>query len=92
MCNMYFRNRLLSLACGTDAVNVMISVHEASGLVKATYSNMSSCAQMRGATATLGFQTADIPGVGQKAFTVGVSAQVLDTSAKRQTMSFHSPN
>ena len=91
--NLYFRARLHDQTrCGPDAVNVMISVHETSGLVKATYSGMTNCAAMRGAGATLGFQTANIPGTGRKAFMVGYNTPVLDNSASRQTMSFHPPN
>ena len=90
--NLYFRNRLFSGTCGTDPVNVMISIHESSGLVKATYSGMSGCRLIRGGGATLGLQTASIPGVGRKHFLVGYNAEVLDDNASRQTMSFHPPN
>ncbi|MDH4392442.1 MAG: DVUA0089 family protein [Aquabacterium sp.] len=91
--NLYFRNRLFdTFACGADAVNVMVSVHESSGLVKATYSGMSGCRLIRGGAATLGMQTATIPGVGRKHFLVGYNAEVLDDNANRQTMSFHPPN
>ena len=76
--------------CGSDAVNVMVSVHESSGLVKASYSGMSGCSAMRGGSATLGFQTTG--GNTAKAFMVGYNAQVLDDNAPRQTMAFHPPN
>ena len=88
--NLYFRNRLFSSGCGIDAINVMISVHEASGLVKASYSNFSGCAAIRGGNATLGFQTTG--GAAATAFTVGVNSPVLDDNAGRQTMSFHPPH
>ena len=91
--NLYFRARLHdTTVCGTGAVNVMVSVHESSGLIKATYSGMPGCAQLRGSSATLGFQTANIAGVGRKAFMVGFNSPVLDDNASRQTMSFHPPN
>jgi hypothetical protein len=91
--NLYFRARLHNTTvCGTSAVNVMLSVHETSGLVKASYSGMGGCAPLRGSTATLGLQTANIAGVGRKAFMVGHNAPVLDDNASRQTMSFHPPN
>ena len=91
--NLYYRMRLHDRTiCGTNVVNVMVSVHETSGLVKATYSGMSGCASIRGASATLGFQTANLPGVGRKAFMVGFNSPVLDDNASRQTMSFHPPN
>lgn len=91
--NLYYRMRLHDRTiCSTNAINVMVSVHEASGLVKATYSGMSGCPSMRGASATLGMQTANLPGVGRKAFMVGFNSPVLDDNASRQTMSFHPPN
>lgn len=90
--NLYFRSRLFSAVCGSDPVNVMISIHESSGLVKATYSGMSGCRLIRGGGATLGLQTANVPGVGRKHFLVGYNAEVLDDNASRQTMSFHPPN
>ena len=89
--NLYFRSRLFdSLSCGTDAINVMVSIHESSGLIKASYSGMSGCATIRGASATFGLQTAG--GANAKAFTVGVNSPVLDDNAGRQSMSFHPPN
>ena len=88
--NLFFRNRLLSSVCGSDPINVMVSIHESSGLIKASYSGMSGCANIRGAGATFGFQTPG--GVNAKAFTVGVDSPVLDDNANRQTMSFHPPN
>ena len=42
--------------------------------------------------ATLGLQTASIPGVSRKHILVGYNAEVLDDNANRQTMSFHPPN
>ena len=88
--NLYFRNRLLSNACGANGVNAMISVHEGARLLKVTYSGMSGCAGLRGASATLGMQTTG--GVSAKAFTVGHNSPVLDDNASRQSMSFHPPN
>lgn len=95
--NLYFRSRLFaytsdgfSSGCGTDAVNVMVSVHESSGLIKATYSGMSGCARIRGSSATFGLQTTG--GANAKAFTVGVNSPVLDDNASRQSMSFHPAN
>lgn len=91
--NLYFRMRLrVSGTCtagSTDVVNVMVSVHESSGLVKASYSSMPSCLATRGGTATLGLQTAG--GSAAKAFMVGFNSPVLDDNAPRQTMSFHPP-
>lgn len=88
--NLYFRMRLFDPVCGTDAVNVMVSVHERSSLLKVTYSGMSSCLQMRGSSATLGMQTAG--GANAKAFLVSFNSPVLDDNAPRQSMSFHPPN
>lgn len=88
--NLYFRNRHRSQPCGTDDVNVMISVHEGSNLVKAAYSGMSGCAQMRGSTATFGFQTSGATSA--KAISVGFDSPVLDDNSPRQWMTFHPPN
>jgi hypothetical protein len=88
--NLYVRNRLFSSSCGSDGINVMISVHEASKLVKVEYSGMSGCAAIRGANATLGLQRTG--GALATAFTVSVDAPVLDDNAPHQSMSFHPPN
>lgn len=85
--NLYFRNRLLSTACGTDAVNVMISVHETSNLVRVTYSGMSGCLQMRGGAATVGLQGPN----GTDASLVSFNAPILDNDAPRQSVSFQPP-
>jgi hypothetical protein len=89
--NLYFRSRLFDTSsCGADPINVMVSIHESSGLIKASYSGMSGCPAIRGASATLGLQTTG--GASAKAFTVGYNSPVLDDNASRQTMSFHPPN
>lgn len=88
--HLYARQRLLNGVCGTDPVNVMLSVHEGSNLVHAEYSGMSGCANMRGASATLGMQTTG--GAAAKAFLVGYNAQVLDNDSSFQSISFHPPN
>ncbi|HEX2836952.1 MAG TPA: hypothetical protein VHN77_02370 [Phycisphaerales bacterium] len=85
--NLYFRNRLLSSACGTDAVNVMISIHETSNLVRVTYSGMSGCLQMRGGAATIGLQGPN----GTDASLVSFNAPILDNDAPRQSVSFQPP-
>jgi Collagen triple helix repeat (20 copies) len=84
--NLYFRNRLLATTCGSDAQNLMISVHEGSNAVGVSYSGFSGCASMQGGAATLGLQTTG--GGSARAFTVGVDSRVLDDNANRQTMSF----
>jgi Collagen triple helix repeat (20 copies) len=87
--NLYFHNRLFTSVCGTDGVNVMVSVHEGSNLVKASYSGLSGCAEIRGASATLGMQTTG--GSSATAFIVGYNSPILDDNASRQSMSFHPP-
>jgi hypothetical protein len=82
--NMYFRNRLFSSACGSDAVQVMLSIHEGSDLVDVNYIGMSTCLEIRGGSATFGIQTAN----GGEAFLVGVDSPVLDDNAGRQNMNF----
>jgi len=54
--NMYYRMRLFSSICGTDAVNIMISVHEGSNLIRASYTSFSGCFNIRGGSATFGLQ------------------------------------
>jgi hypothetical protein len=88
--NLYFRSRLHDAACGTDAINAMVSIHQGSNLIKVVYSGMSGCEAMRGGSATLGFQTSG--GTSAKAFTIGVNSPVLNDNASFQTMSFHPPN
>jgi hypothetical protein len=88
--NLYFRNRLFSPNCSTNGITVMISIHEGSGLIKATYSGFSGCSDLRGGSATLGFQTPG--GSSATAFTVGVDSPVLDDNTPGQSMSFHPPN
>jgi hypothetical protein len=87
--NLYFRNRLFSPVCGSDILNVMISVHEGSNLVKASYSTLSGCNEMRGGSATFGLQTTG--GSAATAFMVGYNSPILDDNASRQSMSFHPP-
>ncbi|MFO1488392.1 MAG: hypothetical protein U1F83_05080, partial [Verrucomicrobiota bacterium] len=89
--NLYFRSRLHDTAvCGSNAVNLMISIHESSGLMKVTYSGFSGCANIRGSGATFGFQTPG--GANAAAFMVGYNAPVLDDNATNQNMCFHPPN
>jgi hypothetical protein len=66
----------------------MLSVHEGSNLIKACYTSMSGCLEMRGGGATLGMQTAN----GGAAFLVGFNSPVLDDNRGEQSMSFHPPN
>jgi hypothetical protein len=87
--NLYFHNRLLSSACGADAVNLMIAIHEGSNLIRVSYSGMSGCANMRGSSATFGLQGPG--GAAARAFTAGVDAPILDDNAPRQTMSYLPP-
>lgn len=90
--NLFFRNRLFTAACGSDVAQVMLSVHEGSNLVKATYIGMSGCPGMRGASATLGLQAAG-GGASADAFLVGFDSPVLDDdpASGGQSMSFHPP-
>lgn len=85
--NLYFRNRLLTSACGSDAVNIMISIHESSNLVRVTYSGMSGCLNIRGGAATFGLQGPN----GTDASLVAFNAPILDNDAPRQSISFQPP-
>lgn len=84
--NMYFRYRLFSSGCGSNQVNVMISVHESSNLVTARYSSLTGCSDIRGASATFGFQAAG--GSSAEAFNVSTNSPQLDDQAPTNSMSF----
>lgn len=89
--NLYFRNRFLSV-CGTDPVNVMISIHEGSNLIRVTYLGMagpSGCAQIRGSAATFGLQGPG--GAAAEALMIGFNAPILDNDAPRQSISYQPP-
>jgi Collagen triple helix repeat (20 copies) len=87
--NLYFHSRLLSGTCGTDAVNAMIGIHEGSNLIKVSYSGFSTCAAMRGGSATFGLQGPG--GAAARAFVAGFNAPILDDNAPRQSISFLPP-
>ncbi|MBS0196523.1 MAG: hypothetical protein JSR77_07175 [Planctomycetes bacterium] len=87
--NLFFRNGLLSTACGSNVINVMISIHEGTNLIHCSYSNMTGCYNMRGGSATFGLQGPG--GAGASAYTVSVDAPILDDNASRQSISFQPP-
>ena len=82
--NLYFRQRLFSSVCASDAVQVMIQIHESSNIVNVTYSGFTGCAEIRGASATLGFTAAN----GQEAAMVSWNSPVMDDNRSFQSMSF----
>jgi hypothetical protein len=85
-----FRQRLFSTTCGSDAIEVMIHVHETSHMVVAVYKDLTGCANMRGSSATFGFQTSGSSNA--TAFQLGFNAPILDDNAERAIgMSFHPP-
>ena len=65
----------------------MIQIHEGSNIVNVTYSGFSGCANIRGASATLGLQSAG----GAKAVMAGWNSPVLDDNRNFQSMSFQPP-
>lgn len=88
--NLYYHTRLQnSTICGSNPVNIMVSIHEGSNLIRATYSNMSGCYNIRGGSATFGLQGPG--GLGAEAYVVSVDAPILDNEAPRQTISFQPP-
>lgn len=87
--NLYFRNRLLSTACGSDAVQMMIAIHEGSNLVRISYFGFSGCAMIRGSSATFGAQGPG--GAGARAFNAGVDSPILDDNANRQYIDYLPP-
>lgn len=83
--NMYFRNRLFSTTCGTDAQHIMIQIHESSNIVNVSYPpTFSGCLGIRGSSATFGIQGAG----GVDAVNVGFNSPVLDDNTSGQHMSF----
>jgi hypothetical protein len=85
--NLFYRQRLFSSVCGSDAIQVMIQIHEGSNIVNVTYSGFSGCAEIRGASATLGFQSAAY----SQAVMAGWNSPVLDDNRNYQSMSFQPP-
>jgi hypothetical protein len=88
--HMFVRARLWDTAlCGSDFVQIMVSVHETSGLVKAVYTGFTGCAPMRGGNATFGFQATG--GAAARAFLVGYNVPLMDDNLPYQSMSFQPP-
>ena len=85
--NLFFRNRLFSSVCGSNAIQVMIQIHESSNIVNVTYTDFSGCEHMRGGGATLGLQAANFA----KAVMAGYDSPVLDDNRSHQSMSFQPP-
>lgn len=81
--HLYYRMRVRN-ACNADVQNVLVTVHEGSNLVKASYSQFSGCAQIRGTSATFGFQASG--GVGAEAFNLGYNVPLLDDNASLHGM------
>lgn len=79
--NLYFRNRLFSSVCGSDAIEVMISVHESSNIVKVTHSGTSTCLQMLGSSATIGMQAAG----GSEAVMIGLNSPLFEGGVGHQS-------
>ncbi|MFO0832418.1 MAG: hypothetical protein U0637_11345 [Phycisphaerales bacterium] len=88
--NLFFRMRLHdTTACGSNGINLMLAIHEGSNLINISYSGFSSCANMRGSTATFGMQGPG--GAAASAFLVGYNSPILDDNASRQSISFTPP-
>lgn len=75
--------------CGTGPTKIMVSVHEGSNLVKASYTPVSGNACHRGGSATFGLQTTG--GASATAFMVGRDSPILDDNFGPQVLSFHPP-
>jgi hypothetical protein len=90
--NLYFKSRLhdTTLCSSNPTPIIMITISEASKLVKASYTAINSCASLKGAGATFGFQSSG--GAAATPFTIGTDAQMLDDNQGIQSMSFHPPN
>jgi len=89
--NLYFRGRFLNV-CSTDPVNVMVSIHEGTNLIRVTYLGMtgpSGCAQIRGSAATFGLQGPG--GSSADALMISHNAPILDNDATRQSISYQPP-
>lgn len=86
--NLFFRMRVRNL-CGIDIMNVMVSIHEGSNLIRATYSGFSGCVELRGASATIGLQGPG--GAAAEALMMSYQAPVLDDNMPSQSVSFQPP-
>jgi hypothetical protein len=86
--NMYYRTRLRN-TCGTVPINVMISIHEGSNLVKARYTAINGCAELRGANATFGMQGPG--GANAQAVLLGFNSPLLDDNSTSQSITFQPP-
>ncbi len=88
--NLYFHNRLLSGVCGSNAVNIMVSIHEGSNLIRVSYTAITDCANMKGSTATFGLQGPG--GAAAQAYVVSVNAPIFDDdNPAGQSISFQPP-
>lgn len=86
--NMYYRTRIRQL-CGTVPINVMISIHEGSNFVKARYTALNACPELRGASATFGMQGPG--GSGAEAVLLGFNSPLLDDNSTSQSITFQPP-
>ncbi|XVJ58120.1 MAG: collagen-like protein [Tepidisphaera sp.] len=87
--NMYFRTRFHTNACGNSPVNIMLSIHESSNLIKVRYTGLTGCILLRGGSATFGIQgpggsTAD-------AVLIGYNSPILDDNSPSQCITFQPP-
>jgi hypothetical protein len=90
--NLYYRARLHdTTACGSNAQNLMLAIHEGSNLVRISYSGFAGCASLRGAGATFGMQGPGGTAGTAKAFVAGFNAAILDDNAPRQSISYQPP-
>jgi hypothetical protein len=87
--NLFYRNRLLATACGSDVMQLMVQIHEGSNVVNVRYIGNTGCASMRGNTATLGFQGPG--GATAQARMAGFNSPVLDDNVSTNSMSFQPP-
>jgi hypothetical protein len=87
--HLFLRMRIRN-QCDDDPQQIMVTVHEGSNLVKASYSGFSGCAPIRGGNATFGMQTAAAGGAAE-AVNVGFNVPLLDDNVGFQSMSFLPP-
>jgi hypothetical protein len=89
--NLLFKMRIRDGApCGTASMTVVVSIHEGSNLINVTYQGFTTCAPLRGSSATIGIQGPG--GSGATDFvTICHNAPILDDNAGRQSVTFQPP-
>ena len=85
--NLFFRNRFLSNTCGVTPIQAMVSIHEGSNVINVSYSVLSGCVNIRGASATFGLQGPN----STDATMIGWDSPILDDNTPNQSITYQPP-